>query len=75
MVGYEQVPTSHFISRSVASKKNTKADMDVVEPDETDDVVGELNIDNAERRTWLLKIPESLDEVRLGRFAPRTSRF
>jgi hypothetical protein len=49
--------------------------MDVVEPDETDDVVGELNIDNAERRTWLLKIPESLDEVRVGRFAPRTSRF
>jgi hypothetical protein len=66
---YEQVPTPR------QSLPRTKADMDVVEPDETDDVVGELNIDNAERRTWLLKIPESLDEVRLGRFAPRTSRF
>jgi hypothetical protein len=34
------------------------------EPEESD----ELNIDNAERRTWLLKIPNALHEVgaRLG---------
>jgi hypothetical protein len=44
------------------------------EPDEPDEP-DELNIDNAERRTWLLKIPNALHEVgaRLG--PPRERAF